>query len=76
MKVPLIDIGTSRGIRIPSSILKELNRPKSFDLKVQNNQIILDIVQNPRSGWENKFNDSNDELYIDDLLDLEQWDEL
>jgi len=76
MKVPLIDIGTSRGIRIPAAILKDLNKPKSFDLKVENNKIILDIIENPRVGWENKFKSSTNDLLISDSLDLEQWDEL
>jgi len=76
MKVPLIDIGTSRGIRIPSTVLKDLDRPNSFDLKVENNRIILDIIKKPRVGWSDKFNDSNNNLLIDDSLDLEKWDEL
>jgi antitoxin MazE len=76
MKVPLIDIGTSKGIRIPATVLKEFNRPDAFDLKIENNRIILDIIQNPRDGWEDKFKDSREELLIDDALDLEQWDEL
>jgi len=76
MQVSLIDIGTSKGIRIPSAVLKNLDKPEKFDLKVENNRIILDVVGNPREGWEAKFKNAHNNLLIDDALDLEQWDEL
>ena len=76
MQVSLIDIGTSRGIRIPATILKEFDRPDAFDLKVEDHRIVLDVVKNPRNGWDDKFKNATEELLIDDDLDLEQWDEL
>ncbi len=74
MQVTLIDIGTSKGIRIPANVLKDLDRPNSFDLKVEKNKIILDIINNPRDGWDDKFKDTKNDLLIDDSLDLDQWD--
>jgi hypothetical protein len=47
----------------------------AFDLKVKGNQIILDIVEAPRKGWEDKFKNSSNELLIDDDLDAKDWDE-
>jgi antitoxin MazE len=76
MQVSLIDIGTSKGIRIPASILKMFEKPTSFDLHVKENKIILDVLDNPRSGWEEKFKNSDNELLIEDNLDIEEWDEL
>jgi len=76
MQVSLIDIGTSKGIRIPSSILKMFNSLSSFELKVEGNKIILDGIESPRKGWDEKFKNSSSELLIDDSLDLEDWDEL
>lgn len=76
MQVSLIDIGTSKGIRIPSAILKTLDKPDKFDLKVENHRIILEVVNNPRSGWEAKFKNAHNDLLIDDTIDLEQWDDL
>ncbi len=76
MQVSLINIGTSRGIRIPSVILKEFNDLDTFDLKVEDNRIILDVIKNPRDGWANKFKNSKNDLLIDDALDTEDWDEL
>ncbi len=76
MQVSLINIGTSRGIRIPSVILKEFNDLDTFDLKVEDNRIILDVIKNPRAGWVNKFKNSKNDLLIDDVLDIKDWDEL
>ncbi len=76
MQVALIDIGTSKGIRIPANVLKMFNSLTSFELNVKGNQIILDTIQNPRKGWEDKFKNNDDELLIDDALDAKEWDEL
>lgn len=76
MQVSLIDIGTSKGIRIPANILKMFNSLNAFELKVKGNQIILDGIESPRKGWEDKFKNSSNELLIDDTLDAEAWDDL
>jgi antitoxin MazE len=76
MKVALIDIGTSKGIRIPASVLKTFNSLTAFDLKIEDNRIILDVLENPRDGWTKKFKSSKNDLLIDDALDAEEWDAL
>ena len=76
MQVSLIDIGTSKGIRIPSAILKTLDKPDKFDLRVENHRIILEVLNNPRDGWEVKFKNAHNDLLIDDTIDLGQWDDL
>jgi len=76
MQVSLIDIGTSKGIRIPSSVLKEMDKPKSFELRIEEGSIVLDVVEEPRQGWEQKFKDNDNALLIDDTLDADAWDEI
>ncbi|MEA2028628.1 MAG: AbrB/MazE/SpoVT family DNA-binding domain-containing protein [Campylobacterota bacterium] len=76
MEVALIDIGTSKGIRIPANILKSFDSPQSFDMRIEDDKIVLDIIHNPRYGWEEKFKHSSNELLIDDALDLDEWDEI
>ena len=76
MQVSLIDIGTSKGIRIPASILKMFDSLTAFDLKVEGKKIILETLENPRKGWDEKFKNSDSELLIDDGLDIEDWDEI
>jgi len=76
MQVSLIDIGTSKGIRIPSSVLKEMDKPKSFELRIEEGSIVLDVVEEPRKGWGEKFKDTDNALLIDDILDADAWDEI
>jgi len=76
MQVSLISIGTSKGIRIPSAVLKSFNDLDTFDLKVENSRIILDVIKNPRDGWADKFKNSKNDLLIDDDLDAKDWDGL
>ena len=76
MQVSLIDIGTSKGIRLPASVLKMFNSLSAFELHVKGNQIILDTIESPRKGWEDKFKNSSNDLLIDDTLDAKDWDEL
>ena len=74
MQVSLVNIGTRKGIRIPSVILKEFNNPHFFDLKVENHKIVLDEIKNTRDGWKNKFKNSKNDLLIDDSLEIEKLD--
>lgn len=76
MQVSLIDIGTSKGIRLPASVLKMFNSLSAFELHVKGNQIILDTIESPRKGWEDKFKNSSNDLLIQDTLDAKEWDEL
>ena len=76
MQVSLIDIGTSKGIRIPASVLKEIDIPKNFELRIEEGSIILDVVEEPRMGWGDKFKDTDNALLIDDTLDMDEWDEI
>ena len=76
MQVALIDIGTSKGIRLPANVLKMFNSLSGFELRVEGKKIILDSIESPRAGWEEKFKNSSDEPLIDDALDLKDWDEL
>ena len=75
MKLNIITIGNSKGIRIPSAILKQCNIEKELDLEVKDNEIILKPAKNkPRDGWDNAFKlmrrRNDDALIIDDALDL------
>ncbi|MDQ7046698.1 MAG: hypothetical protein Q9M39_03425 [Sulfurovum sp.] len=76
MQVSLIDIGTSKGIRIPSAVLKEIDTPKSFELRIEEGSIVLDVVDEPRMGWDEKFKAIDNTLLIDDSLDVDAWDEI
>ncbi len=74
MTCNLVPIGTSKGIRLPASILKALEYPESFQLLFENKRIILQ-PENSRKNWANSFKEmaknGDDRLLIDDSIDLE-----
>lgn len=74
MTCNLVQIGTSKGIRLPASILKALEYPETFNLLFENGVITLK-PEHSRKGWENSFRDmaknGDDKLLIDDSIDLE-----
>ena len=60
MKVSVVAIGNSRGIRLPKAILEQLRIADQVELEVENRQIILrPIDKNPRSGWEEALQKMN-----------------
>ena len=75
MKLNIITIGNSKGVRIPSAVLKQCNIVKELDLEVKDNKIILKPVKNkPRDGWGNAFKlmrRRNDDALV---LDGENWE--
>jgi len=52
MLVSVVQIGNSRGVRLPKAILDQLSISDKLDLEVENSQIILKpIPKQPRDGW-------------------------
>jgi len=81
MRCNIIKIGTSKGIRIPASILKELDNPDSFEMHYSQNKVILiPQKQNSRNGWNDAFKkmaqNNDDNLVIDDAIDLDLKNEI
>jgi antitoxin MazE len=81
MLVSLIQIGNSRGIRIPKSILQQLKMEGMVELEVHNKEILLRPVhRKPRENWAEEFikmhDKGDDQLLINDLNDQDefQWE--
>lgn len=80
IKTKIIQIGNSRGIRIPKHILERLNIKNQIELIIDddNQQIYIKSLNSVRNGWEKAFKKmhqlNEDELLIDDNLDLNEWD--
>lgn len=75
MKVNIVSIGNSKGIRIPKSILDQCNFNKEADLEVQNNKLVIKPVKKKiRDGWGNAFKimheRKEDALLLEDSLDI------
>lgn len=77
MEAKLIDIGTSKGIRIPATVLKSFETiPESFEIHVNEHQIILEVKEQVRMGWKEKFQKYDDAMLIDETLEIEKLNEL
>lgn len=79
MKVPIIKIGNSKGIRLPKTILAKYEITDSVEMVMEDEVLILRPIKDARSGWNEAFksmNDSgDDELLIDDIFGDESFEE-
>ena len=81
MKVKLVRIGNSRGIRIPKAILEQCGLREAAELRVEKGRLVIAREQRPRQGWEEAFcaagPSSEDELLLEALpsnaFDREDW---
>ncbi len=55
MKINLISIGNSKGIRIPSSVIKQCGLGSELEMHVENGVIMLAPVRSARAGWSAAF---------------------
>jgi len=78
MRVEIIRIGNSKGLRIPKAILEQCGMKKAVDLRVEDHTLIITPCEEGRAGWEKKFQ-LMAENKDDDLLDANfmehSWDE-
>lgn len=54
MRIDIIKIGNSRGVRIPRAVLEELGFTNSVDMRIENGKLVLERPQ-ARCGWEEAF---------------------
>lgn len=79
MNAHLISIGNSKGIRIPSALLRQYNMQDEVEICPGKDEIIIrPITRTPREGWSDAFAamhlNGDDSLLIDDSIDLEEWE--
>lgn len=78
MKVKIIPIGNSQGIRIPKSILKQCNFDEEVEIKVENGKLVIQRTTTIREGWSEAFADmatQGDDQLLDGAPDSTEWDE-
>ena len=80
MRVELVRIGNSRGIRIPKPLIEQCGLDDAVDLRVEDGRIVIAAVQSPRAGWDQAFRaaaSGEDELLLDglppDSFDRKEW---
>jgi antitoxin MazE len=79
MRARIIKIGNSQGIRIPKPLLEQLKINEDVEIEVENEQIIIRPVSNPRVGWDDAFRkmakNGDDMLSEDEQTLAHIWDE-
>jgi antitoxin MazE len=55
MKLKLVHIGNSRGIRLPKAVIEQCGLSGDIDLEVSEGQVILRPARRPRTGWAEAF---------------------
>jgi antitoxin MazE len=80
MKVELVRVGNSRGIRIPKPIIEQCGFTDAVDLRIENDHLVIAPARVPRQGWEEAFraagSSAHDELFPDtpaSEFDREEW---
>jgi antitoxin MazE len=55
MTTKLIQIGNSKGIRLPKSLIEQIGLSDEIEIAVGKGQIVLRPLQSPRAGWDEAF---------------------
>ena len=71
MKISLVRIGNSQGIRIPSSVIKQCGFEQDLDLTVKNKSMIVTALETVRGGWEELSEVENTQQPFDEKGDWE-----
>jgi len=70
MKIKIVKIGNSKGIRIPKVLLRQTGIDEEVSLEVKNNQIIIKPIDRAaRQGWSTAFarmSEHGDDKLIDE----------
>ncbi|HEX3917253.1 MAG TPA: AbrB/MazE/SpoVT family DNA-binding domain-containing protein [Caulobacteraceae bacterium] len=66
MKVAIVQIGNSRGVRLPKAVLEQVGLEAEADLSVEDGRIVLTPVALPRRGWAEAFAAHPDEERSED----------
>ena len=74
----VINIGNSRGIRIPKLMLDQLGQVDEVELLIEQEQLVVRPVRRPRGGWDEQFKlmaERGDDRLLDEAsLNLSRWD--
>jgi antitoxin MazE len=76
MLISVVQIGNSKGIRLPKSILEQCDITDKVELEVHDKEITLKSIKKKiRDGWGEKFREmaenGDDKLAIDDSIDID-----
>ncbi|WP_028666420.1 AbrB/MazE/SpoVT family DNA-binding domain-containing protein [Runella zeae] len=78
MRVSVVQIGNSKGIRLSKTLLEKYHITDKVELVLENDYIVLKPLSEPRKNWEAAFAETHrngdDKLLIDSVFEEENWD--
>ena len=82
LKVKLVPIGNSKGVRLPRAFIKTCGFGEEIDMRLDDDRIVLAASPRPREGWDTAFETmataGDDTLLLPDDLasdwDDEEWE--
>lgn len=79
MKLSIINIGNSKGIRLSKTILEKYSISNKVELILEKGYIILMPKADPRKNWEKAFKkmheNGDDQLLMNDVFEDENFEE-
>lgn len=78
IKVKIIRIGNSRGIRLSKSLIEQYNMKDELILETKKDSIVIRSAKNARAGWEKSYKKMRlrgDDVLLDREPEMEsEWD--
>jgi antitoxin MazE len=74
MRIPIVRVGNSRGIRIPKAIIEQCQFGEEVNLEVRNQKVVISPVTPTRAGWSEAFQKLGDPGAIEDNGFSNEWD--
>jgi antitoxin MazE len=79
MEVAIIQIGNSKGFRLPKTVLEKYHITSKMEMILEDEQIILRPLSEPRKGWDKQFKkmhqEGEDQLLLGDIFEDENFEE-
>ncbi|WP_188908879.1 AbrB/MazE/SpoVT family DNA-binding domain-containing protein [Salinarimonas ramus] len=78
MKVNLVAIGNSKGIRLPASVIKQCGFGDQIEMRVEGDKVVLQPVRKVRDGWDEacaRMAAAGDDATLLDDMPATSWDD-
>ena len=78
MKAHIIQIGNSKGVRLPKALLEQAHLTEEVQIEAHPNQIVIRSAHLPREGWETAFRimaQRGDDAMTDEPTSVTSFDE-
>ena len=79
MKASIVQIGNSRGVRIPKAFLDQAGLRDDVEIEIEGDKIVVRAAGSSRAGWDEAFRrmaEAGDDLLLDaEVGSLSSWDD-